>query len=653
MKTAINKQETEFIPYENAQGTSLPVNLSSMNVEQSKEQDLCPYDPRSAVDKRLLRVAAYIRISTDSDNQEDSYETQKTYFMEFLTGNPTWISAGIYSDYGISGTSKEYRIGFHRLLRHCEEGRIDRIVTKSISRFARNTRDFLKALEILKSNHVTIAFEKEHLDTAIIQNDLLFTTFGAIAQEESRSISENIRWGIQKRYPRGEARNICIYGYRYAEGEDAVQKTEGGYIFRNIRVIEEEAAVVRRIYQEIADGKSYISVARKLNFEHIPMPESALDQKRRNMSETPGGILKPELTEGWTARHISQIIQLERYAGDVLLQKTYKPDYKSHKVVKNEGELEQYYVANHHPAIISRELFQNVQKVRHFNSLRYGSNRKKKSYPFSKRLVCTHCGRFYHTRNRKKRPIWFCSSTAQNNGMNICHAEKIYEEQIIRACHKAIIDRFRIIDDTLQNTLGQLEPFNGIYTTVDLNFKAGSKDVIKDLLQKMKQIQRADNIEYDRIFLKSKISEILDKIETKKQKLEILKAKREIGQIRLTVLKENQNQKELDDLDRQITAVQLELGESIAAQQKLKGQLDDMEKYWLELEADYEWRKKAIAWMSSLPEGQTGIIEFLNGLTDKYIKAFIHTIEIESPVRYRIRWFDDIWSEVEMHSNAE
>lgn len=184
-----------------------------------------------------LRVAAYIRVSTDNNNQEDSYEMQQRYFMKLLSGNPQWISAGIYSDYGISGTTSEQRKGFRRLLRHCQEGRIDRIVTKSISRFSRNTRDFLKAMEILKEKNVTILFEKENFDTAIARNDLFVTILGAIAQEESQSIAANMRQGIQQRFPKGEMRNVAVYGYRYAEGEDSLEIMESGYRRRKVELM--------------------------------------------------------------------------------------------------------------------------------------------------------------------------------------------------------------------------------------------------------------------------------------------------------------------------------------------------------------------------------------------------------------------------------
>lgn len=603
---------------------------------------------------RLIRVAAYIRVSTESADQEDSYEAQQAYFTELLESNPSWISAGLYSDYGISGTSKERRIGFHRLLRHCEEGRIDRILTKSISRFARNTRDFLKALEILKKHHVTIVFEKEHLDTAIAQNELMFTAFGAVAQEESRSISANIQWGIQKRYPKGEVRNIPIYGYRYIEdGEAAYQTTESGYSFRKIEIVEEEATVVRRIFTEVAKGKTYVSVARNLNFDHIPTPETPLTTKWKHMEETPAGRLNAGLDEGWTARHISQIIKLERYAGDVLLQKTYKPDYKSHRVVRNRGEREQYYVKNHHPAIISRELYREVEEIREINSMQYRPRGGRRSYPFSGRLVCAHCGRFYRTRNRKHRPVWYCASTGQNNGKQVCNAERIYEEQLVRMCRRAVIDRFQIVSELLKDTAGQPDIFSGNYTAVDLDFCAGSEGLVKNLIQKMEVIQKADEMEHDRCFQKTRIARKQDEIDVWSQKTEALRANLEVLQMRKEILHEDIDPSLLDALQRQERDAEEILEENRKEEQEMTAQLAYMEKYWSDLEADYEWRQRAIAWMQTLPEGRQGIVEFLNGLTDEYVKAFILSIEVESPLKYRVRWFDDTWSDVEMFSNVE
>ena len=156
---------------------------------------------RTVSKQGILRVAAYIRVSTDSDDQENSYETQDKYFTSLLQQNPDWTSAGVYADYGISGTNKERRTGYKRLLRHCQEGKIDRIVCKSISRFARNTSDFMTALDILHDNHVTILFEKENLDTQDSASNFILTTLAAIAQEESRTFSTNLQWSNQKRFP--------------------------------------------------------------------------------------------------------------------------------------------------------------------------------------------------------------------------------------------------------------------------------------------------------------------------------------------------------------------------------------------------------------------------------------------------------------------
>lgn len=595
----------------------------------------------------FLRVAAYIRVSTESGRQEESYETQKNYFMKLLESNPQWISAGIYSDYGLPGTSGERRTGFQRLLRHCEEGRIDRIMAKSISRFARNTRDFLKALEVLKKNHVTIVFEKEHLDTALEQSDLLLTAFGAAAQEESRNISANIRWGIQKHYLKGEARNIPVYGYRYAEGSDRYQIMESGYSLRKVETVAEQAMVVRRIFREVADGRSYISIARGLNFDHIPIPRTAVTAGQH--PEMRDG--KPE--EGWTARHISQMIRLERYAGDVLLQKTYKPDYKSHKVIKNRGELEQFYIKNHHPEIVSRELFSEVRAIYKKKEMRFPNKGARKTYPFSGRLMCRHCGKFYWTRNRSSHPVWYCGSTAQDNGKRICNAERIFEEQLIRMCRKAFVLRFQITSDVLIDSEEHPDASGGNYTAVNISLRTGNENLIQNLIQKMEVIQSADEMEHDQAFLKMQIARKKEEIDRETQILENLKAKLEETAVRKKVFSEQMQRSEFKNLEAYLADEEKRREENLRAVKELEEQLDSMEKYWTALEKDYAWRKRAIQWMNTLPEGQQGMIEFLNGLTNEYIKAFILMIEVESPLKYRVRWFDDTWSDVEMYSNAE
>ena len=254
--------DTEFVPNAEVYPTETPIIAGDFYGVFFNEPQM-----------RVLRVAAYVRVSTEHEEQEESFELQKAYFEELLNENPNWISVGIYSDFGVSATSREKRTGFKRLMRHCEEGRIDRIITKSISRFARNTYDFLNALDILKKNNITIAFEKERIDTAIAQNDMMLTAFGAVAQEESRSISANIRWAVEKHQQRGEVPNCVIYGYRYADGDDAVEILDSGYKIKKVVINEEEAKVVRRIFEQVDKGKSYAQIARELNFYNISAPE--------------------------------------------------------------------------------------------------------------------------------------------------------------------------------------------------------------------------------------------------------------------------------------------------------------------------------------------------------------------------------------------
>ena len=294
-----------------------------------------------------LRVAAYIRVSTDEDDQENSFEVQKAYFEETLNRNHHWISAGVFSDYGITGTQKKNRAGFNRMMRKCTEGKIDRILCKSISRLARNTADFIRTLDTLHDCGVSIYFEKENIDTTEAVSSFVLTALAALAQEESLSISENIKWANEKRFPAGEVPNLVIYGYRYCKGKNEYSIAESGYKMRNIEIVPEEAEVVRHIFTEVANGKKYVDVARGLNARSVPPPERK----------------KGDRNCLWSGRDIGNIIKRERYVGDVLIQKTITVDALSHKTVSNRGEAPQYLIHDHHPAIIDRSLFNIVQAV--------------------------------------------------------------------------------------------------------------------------------------------------------------------------------------------------------------------------------------------------------------------------------------------------
>ena len=281
-----------------------------------------------------LNVAAYIRVSTDMSDQENSYETQEKYFNQLIENNPVWNAVGVYSDYGISGTSKEKRTGFRRLMRHCKDGKIDRIVCKSISRFARNTADFMSALDVLHDCGVTILFEKENLDTADPTSDFILTTLAAIAQEESRSISSNIRLGQKMRFPKGDVPNKIMYGYRY---NGKMVTSESGYEYKDIEIVEEEARVVRRIFHEVVEGKAYTEIARGLNMDKIPAPVTDAVRVRKKKSKK--GQLNSDLLDGWTGGNITRIVRAERYMGAVL-KLTEQLDYMEDYWEELEGDYE-------------------------------------------------------------------------------------------------------------------------------------------------------------------------------------------------------------------------------------------------------------------------------------------------------------------------
>lgn len=280
-------------------------------------------------DKTLprLKVAAYIRVSTDLQDQENSYAVQEQYFQQIIESNPLWKLVGIYSDYGISGTSKEKRVGFCRLIRHCQEGKIDRILCKSISRFARNTADFSSALFLLRNCQVTVFFEKENLDSAELKNEFILSVLGAFAQEESRSISSNIMEGNKMRNSQGDVRNVKLYGYRFS-GNWICNET--GYKYREVEVVEEEARVVQFIFRKVADGQSYSEIARWLNQQKIPAPYN--DYKRKRILHSRKGQLYSQLDAGWNSGQISRMVRNERYVGDVLTQKKYTINYLTHEV---------------------------------------------------------------------------------------------------------------------------------------------------------------------------------------------------------------------------------------------------------------------------------------------------------------------------------
>lgn len=595
-----------------------------------------------------LNVAAYIRVSTDSSDQENSYETQERYFNQLIEANPEWNPIGVYSDYGISGTNSEKRTGFRRLLRHCKAGKIDRVICKSISRFARNTADFMMALDLLRENNVTILFEKENLDTADPTSEFILTTLGAIAQEESRSISGNINLGNKMRFKRGDVRNVDIYGYRY-NGE--MITSESGYKYKAVEIVKEEAVVIRRIFQEVAEGFSFADIARKLNREHIPAPESSAQKLRKVKSKK--GQLNSELDTRWTNGRIAGMIRNERYTGDVLVQKSYTADYLSHEVRKNKGEVQQYYIKDHHPAIVSRELFEKVQKIVNAKSDSH-KREEKTQWAFSGRLICGSCGRFFNVRNRNLNPIWFCPSAKQNNGKSICHAESVYEEQIVRVIRRAVIERFQLSSAPIRDDVSVADIMSGRYAENTDFLTHEADDFVIQMQARLENLQKIDFMERDRCFYKKQIIALQKDAEAAHKRMSLLQSQKDAMETRRDLLgDETIDEAALTERKEEIERLRKRIEQDETEAQKLEDKLDYLEDYWDELEDDYDRREEAVQWMRQLPKGREGTVAFLNGLTGEHCKAFILSITVYSPLKYSVHWFDDTRTKVEMDSNIE
>lgn len=362
------------------------------------------------------RVAAYCRVSTDSEEQLNSYEAQKSYYTQKIEDSPDWEMAGIYADEGISGTSMKKRTEFKKMITACKRGHIDLIITKSLSRFARNTVDCLETVRLLKVNGIGVYFEKENINTLTESSEFLITLFSGFAQAESESLSKNVTWGKQKSAEAGKVdfQYKKMLGYR--KGTDGQPE-----------IVPEEAEIIRRIYRRYLAGCSLGQIKLELEQNNVPTAQKV---------------------ERWSSAVIHNILTNEKYMGDALLQKTYITDCITKKVKKNMGERPMYYVENNHPAIISRETFDQVQK----EMTRRSSKRKvlQKSgktelgkysgkYALTELLVCGECGSPYKrvtwARNGKKRIVWRCVSRLEF-GTKYCHNSPTLDESRL---HNAIL----------------------------------------------------------------------------------------------------------------------------------------------------------------------------------------------------------------------
>ena len=397
--------------------------------------------------KRQLRIAAYCRVSTDDEEQLTSYEAQKNYYTDKIMTNREWTMAGIFADEGITGTSARKRPEFLRMIRQCKQGKIDIVLTKSISRFARNTVDCLNYVRALKELGIAVIFEKENMNTLEIDSEILITMLGAFAQSESESISANVRWG--KRQAMKEGKAIINYKHLYGYRKGADGRPE---------IIPEQAGVVRKIYDLFLSGTPIRGILEYLNVNNIP-----------NISGK----------SQWAKNAVNSILTNEKYCGDVLLQKTYIDDCINKKVKKNTGQLPMYLVQNHHEGIISRETFDAAQaELSRRNAGRSpskknaptGRSRYSSKYALSDRMYCGECGTRYQRctwRNRdgSKRIVWRCVSRV-DYGNKYCHDSPTLDEEplhraILAAINSAVKDKDNIVYNLKSAMEKELAPAAG------------------------------------------------------------------------------------------------------------------------------------------------------------------------------------------------
>ncbi len=373
-----------------------------------------------AVSTRKRRVAAYARVSTDSEEQLTSYEAQVDYYMHYIKENPAWEYAGLYTDEGISATNTKHRDGFNQMIADALDGKIDLIVTKSVSRFARNTVDSLTTVRKLKEKGIEVFFQKENIYTLDSKGELLITIMSSLAQEESRSISENVTWGQRKRFADGKVSLPYKHFLGYKRGEDGLPE-----------IVPEEAEVVRLIYRSFMNGMTPYRIAKMLTEKEIP---------------TPGGRIK------WQSTTIESILTNEKYKGSALLQKQFTVDFLTKKRKINEGEIPQYYVEHSHDAIISPDEFELVQ-AEFLRRKSLGKKYNSKSI-FAARIVCGDCGNYYgskvwHSTSRYRRVIWQCNH--KFDGECRCSTPHLYEDAVKEKFLSACSQLYKNRDEILEN----------------------------------------------------------------------------------------------------------------------------------------------------------------------------------------------------------
>lgn len=397
------------------------------------------YDRMVRPQMKALRVAAYCRVSTLMEQQESSYEVQVSYYTEKIKSNPNWKLAGIYADDGKSATSTRKRADFQTMIDDCMAGKIDMVITKSVSRFARNTVDSLTHIRKLKEKNIAVYFEKEGVNTLEGSGELMITILSSQAQEESRNISENCRWGIVRRFENGKVivNHSKFMGY--------TKDMEG-----NLIIVPEEAKVVRRIFRLFLEGNSSYRIKRLLEAD---------------------GVRTATGKTVWQSTVIDKMLVNEKYMGDALLQKTYTVDFLTKKKVMNKGIVPQYYVEDDHEPIIPKELFHRVQEEKARRASIYRTDTKKKNievkgkysskYVLSDIMFCAECGQPYRrqvwSKYGVKRAVWRCDNRLKHGSKRCKHSptlkEEILHEVIMKAVNSVVEDQGEFVQAFRENVI--------------------------------------------------------------------------------------------------------------------------------------------------------------------------------------------------------
>ena len=454
--------------------------------------------PKIPTKEEKIRLAAYCRVSSDSDDQLHSFAAQVRYYSDYTKRNPKYELVDIYADEGITGTEMEKRDELNRLLRDCKRGKIDRIITKSVSRFARNTEELLVTLRLLKELGVSVYFEEQGIDTNQLNSEIIVTFPGMVAQKESETISGNLRWSTQKRMERGDY--VCThvpYGYRLVD--------------KKVVIYEPEAEIVRKIFQLYLQGMGLQQISDWLNEM---------------------GIVRP-IRHGkncWEKATITYILKNEKYMGDALLQKSFTTGCVPYRQRINKGEKPQYYVENYCPAIVSREIFETVQKLIAEKREKQGEI---KNYTLSKMIRCPDCGRTFRRQIINGKAYWCCSQLAVS--ASDCSSRRVREDMVYES-----------------------------FTLMIYKLKANREIVLKNLIQRLEYLQdrTSENIERIRaidkemadlsaqnlVVTRLNTSGVIDSAEYTRQTAQIANKIAALRTERRKKLNESESDAQLDDL---------------------------------------------------------------------------------------------------------